>query len=154
MQNTKIQTWQNRSDVIKLLWNEVLMLLLVFISFISRFLMIWKLCWRKDDLCSEGWGHQRAPVNSQSQSSQLSLPIIGTRFASFSSCKETCTCTYHQSLKDPNCKIKAHLKCLFLFIFLFLVCEDWRVSLMLTNYGAICFNLHTFIKSVIGISQS
>lgn len=39
----------------------------------------------------------------------------------------TCTCTYHPSLKDPNCKIIAHLKCLFLYIFLFLVCEDWRV---------------------------
>lgn len=63
------------------------------------------------------------------RSSQLNLPIIGTRSASFCSCKETCNMysTYHPSLKDPICKIIVHLKCLFLYIFLFLVCENWRV---------------------------
>lgn len=63
--------------------------------------------------------------------------------------------TYHPSLKDPICKIIVHLKCLFLYIFLFLVCENWRVQLILTTYGAICFNhVFTCINGVIGISQS
>lgn len=34
----------------------------------------------------------------------------------------TCSCTYHQSLKDPDCKIITHLKCLFLYSHIFVPC--------------------------------